>query len=111
MKYWIITANLVLIAAVVGAFSACMEFIFINEWVALALSFVILILSMGSSFLIVKKSLSTGEKRYLLWFACPILILLSVVVFRVYIMEFFHDLFMPIGPGGLPTDIPPEWMN
>lgn len=111
MKYWIIIANFVLIATVVGAFSACMEIAFINEWIALSLCFIILILTMVSSFLIVKKALSSGDKRYLLWFVCPILVLLCVVIFRAYIMEFIRNLFMPIGPGGLPTDIPPEWMN
>lgn len=103
MTLWIIVANLILFASAVGTIPVWIRVAEISKEFALISGLVVLAVAIITSLLMVRKATITKKKYHLLYAFIPVVVFLSIVIFREAIISFLFDVLMPIGPGGMIT--------
>lgn len=103
----IISVNILLCVTVIGACTVWLQVLEINNNLALLLCLFTVIIAVIITLIVCEKTVATKKKRTLLFILIPIVLCLSIIVFRNHIIDFLYNITTPIGPGGLP----PEMLN
>ena len=101
----IIITTILNLLAIYGAIELGIDVMSIDTTVGLISMLVPILLIIVTYYISLRLTLRKKLKRFLIFAVVMSLLILNTVIFRNQIVEFWNEVFSPIGPGSIPSPL------